>query len=472
VRLDAVTPSHKEPDWTTFWRGSAHTFGVNVLKTLITAIGIAAALSCAQAADTDSAIVHYNGPVDGGAASPIHIPAGYVGTVSCSGPAGGTCVLVHSEPMKEPVPCDKPPFGDPPELFGAGKRYGLESAENNMATPLKAHSPTMTLAQAQAEMRKIVVEACEAKYHGGARTDFYSASITDHDFDTQLVFGLAMQYATVEIAHSAKGREEQAKIDARRVAAAAAGSPHTITYQSVSVRDFAIDGRQLSAKHARVEVSGFYIKRGDVPTLYATYEDLVSAVYSSGDPAVIPLMIDSASHEMRSDLFDCDSDPMMSRTGCRITARGRVGECVASNVFGAPREVPCLEVADGSRYRPPQPTAEELQRQKEEGEARQEAEKERLRQAELQWETSMSKCLMSPYSASIQAAAAARKRVDYSYSICANETSWPYGAMRPAQLPPDLQAAMDRCLTYYSRFPDPTPGYHYQLCTGNKPPPP
>jgi hypothetical protein len=84
----------------------------------------------------------------------------------------------------------------------------------------------------------------------------------------------------------------------------------------------------------------------------------------------------------------------------------------------------------------------------------------------------MSKCLMSPYSAAIQAAAAARKQVDSSYSICASQTSWPYGAMRPAQLPPDLQAAMDRCLTYVSRVPDPTPGYHYLFCTGNKPPPP
>jgi hypothetical protein len=82
----------------------------------------------------------------------------------------------------------------------------------------------MTLAQARAEMRKILAKACNAKYRGGARADFYSARVTDHDFDTDLVFNLATQYVTMEIARSAKGREEQAQIDAR-MAAAAAGPP-------------------------------------------------------------------------------------------------------------------------------------------------------------------------------------------------------------------------------------------------------
>jgi hypothetical protein len=190
-----------------------------VLKTLITATWIAAALSCAQAADTDSAIIHYNGPIymdNDSRVPPINIPSGYTGLLRCSN-TDATCRLVSVEPTKAPVPCDKPPFGDPPEV-------PLNDGQENMAKALRANIPTMSLAQARAEMRKALSKACEAKYHGAARADFYSVGIMDHDFDTQMVFTLASQYITMEIAHSAKGREEQAEIDAR-LAAAAAGPP-------------------------------------------------------------------------------------------------------------------------------------------------------------------------------------------------------------------------------------------------------
>jgi len=56
-------------------------------------------------------------------------------------------------------------------------------------------------------MRNALSKAREAKYHGTARDDFYSLSIMDLDFDTKMVFTLAAQYITMEIAHSAKGRE-------------------------------------------------------------------------------------------------------------------------------------------------------------------------------------------------------------------------------------------------------------------------
>lgn len=181
------------------------------LKAFVMAAWIAAALSHAQAADTDSLIVHYNGPVDVGVETPIQIPAGYVGTVRCSGPAGETCVLVHSERMKNPVSCDAPPFGDPSEIYA----IILQPGENNAAAVLKRYSPAMTLVQARAEMRKILVKACEAKYHGNARADFYSVGITDHDFDTKLVSTIAMQYVVMVTARSAKGRAEQSEIDAR-----------------------------------------------------------------------------------------------------------------------------------------------------------------------------------------------------------------------------------------------------------------
>jgi hypothetical protein len=124
--------------------------------------------------------------------------------------------------MKAPVPCDKPPFGDPPEV-------PLNDGQENMAKALKANIPTMSLAQARTEMRKALSKACEAKYHGAARADFYSVGIADHDFDTQMVFTLASQYITMEIAHSAKGREQQAEIDARLAAATAAAGPPSST---------------------------------------------------------------------------------------------------------------------------------------------------------------------------------------------------------------------------------------------------
>jgi hypothetical protein len=184
-----------------------------VLKALTTAIWIAAPLSCAQAADTDSALIRYNGPIymnDDRRVPPISIRSGYTGLVRCSN-TDATCRLVSEEPMKAPVPCDKPPYGDPAEV-------PLNDGQENMAKALKAYIPTMSLSQARAEMRNALSKACGAKYHSAARADFYSVGIMDHDLDTQMVFTLASQYITMEIAHSAKGREEQAEIDARSAA--------------------------------------------------------------------------------------------------------------------------------------------------------------------------------------------------------------------------------------------------------------
>lgn len=192
------------------------------MKTLITALSIIGASSGVWAAD-----IHYNGPVDGGTTdAPIHIPAGYTATVRCSGPAGETCVLVRSEPMKAPVPCDKPPFGDPPELYLAGKYGGLQWAANNMAAALKGPSLALTLTQAHAEVRKTLSEACDAKYHGAARDAFYDAGIMDQDFDTKTVFALAAQFITMAIARSPQGREEQAEAKARL--AATSPQPYSI----------------------------------------------------------------------------------------------------------------------------------------------------------------------------------------------------------------------------------------------------
>jgi hypothetical protein len=177
-----------------------------------------------ESTDVDSAIIHYNGPIymdNDSRVPPINIPSGYTGLVRCSN-IDATCRLVSEEPMKAPVPCDKPPFGDPPEV-------PLNDGQENMAKALKANIPTMSLAQARTEMRKALSKACEAKYHGAARADFYSVGIADHDFDTQMVFTLASQYITMEIAHSAKGREQQAEIDARLAAATAAAGPPSST---------------------------------------------------------------------------------------------------------------------------------------------------------------------------------------------------------------------------------------------------
>jgi hypothetical protein len=173
-----------------------------ISKTGITAIWVAAALSCAHAADSDSMIINFNGPVainNDNRVPPITIPSGYTGLVRCSN-IDGTCRLVSTQPMKGPVACDKLPFGDPPEV-------PLNGGEENMAKVLHDNVPVMGIAQARAEMRKAMVRACEAKYQGASRAEFYRAGIMDHDFDTQMVFTLASQYITMEIAHRAKQLE-------------------------------------------------------------------------------------------------------------------------------------------------------------------------------------------------------------------------------------------------------------------------
>ena len=77
-----------------------------------------------------------------------------------------------------------------------------------MAQGLKHYIPTMSLAQARTEMRKALSNACEAKYHGAARADFYSVGIMDHDFDTKTVFLLASQYIAMEMAHGPRLRRQ------------------------------------------------------------------------------------------------------------------------------------------------------------------------------------------------------------------------------------------------------------------------
>jgi len=165
------------------------------LKALITATCSAAAFTFAQAADTDSAIIRYNGPIymnNDARVPPISIPAGYIGLVRCLN--DDTCRLVSQEPMKAPVPCDKSPFGDPPSVL-------LDDGQENLAKALRNHQPIMTMTRARAKVRMVFSRTCEAKYGGTGRADFYHAGITDHDFDTRMVFTLASTYIAVEIAH-------------------------------------------------------------------------------------------------------------------------------------------------------------------------------------------------------------------------------------------------------------------------------
>lgn len=131
-------------------------------------------------------------------------------------------------------------------------------------------------------------------------------------------------------------------------------------YQSMTVRNFVIDGPKLAARHVKVKLFGAYILQGKVGALYADTQAVMTAKYSNGgtQPSVA-LLTDDASHELRATLLFCDSNPVTAQTGCEIEIRGRATMCETSNAFGALSHAPCIDAEDGG-YPPPAPLQPEI----------------------------------------------------------------------------------------------------------------
>ena len=128
-------------------------------------------------------------------------------------------------------------------------------------------------------------------------------------------------------------------------------------YETVTVRNFVIDGPQLTAENARVTITGTYILMGSVATLYADTQAVLMAKYypDAGTQPSVPLLTTEASHQIREVLVACDSNPSTGQLGCQVTIRGQATICALNNAFGAIRDTPCVNVNDGERWAPQTP---------------------------------------------------------------------------------------------------------------------
>lgn len=128
-------------------------------------------------------------------------------------------------------------------------------------------------------------------------------------------------------------------------------------YQPMSVRDFIIDGPQLVAENAHVQLTGAYTRLGNVAVLFENGQAVAVAKFVPNvpTPPSIPLLTDAASHRFRELLYNCDAS---MRYACLVEVRGQATTCTMTNGFGAAHDAPCIAVDDGEQPGPtPSPQA-------------------------------------------------------------------------------------------------------------------
>lgn len=120
-------------------------------------------------------------------------------------------------------------------------------------------------------------------------------------------------------------------------------------YQRISVEAFALDGKDLAAKVAKVSISGAYLGSDNSSFLFSDVRSVILATRypNLGDQPKVPLLTDNATREFRKRLLDCRSNPASTQVGCPVIVLGRVTMCTLRSEFGAAREMPCIDAQDG-----------------------------------------------------------------------------------------------------------------------------
>jgi hypothetical protein len=222
--------------------------------------------------------------------------------------------------------CSRPPYGDTVAKFKAfTAKYQATDATSLVF---------------------ILESTCRAKFDGGDRKPLYTVGLTDQEINKGSTTALAATWMDVTwktlgaVPPSADG-------------GTARQSNSVEDYQILSVREFVVDGPQLAAKHANVQLTGAYILQESVGMLYTDTQAVIGArdYPEAGTQPSVALLTDHASHQLRAALVSCDSNPVYAQVGCKIAIRGRATMCTMNNMFGATREVPCVNVEDGEYSR-------------------------------------------------------------------------------------------------------------------------
>lgn len=234
-------------------------------------------------------------------------------------PTAAPAAPVPTEPAK--AQCDSPPYGDTQENYA------------KFASSMHITGTDPTIAQMlQFVSQEAISKACKIKFDNADRAEYHRWGISDDAIAVTSPVGLAVQdinYHTQRMARSEPIKEP---------------------YQTVSVRDFVIDGPKLAAHHTKVKLAGAYILNGNIGVLYADSRAVIMARYPSdiGRQPSVALLTDNASHTLRAALLSCDSNPSAGQVGCQVEIHGRATMCTLSNTFGAMQSAPCLEAEDGS----------------------------------------------------------------------------------------------------------------------------
>jgi hypothetical protein len=185
--------------------------------------------------------------------------------------------------------------------------------------------------------------ACAAKFNHGDRSMFHKAGISDSAIDTTDTAELARAWFAAR--NKALSSESESAVPPQAATQSRPGN----NYQTVSVRDFVIDGPSLAKRSAKVEIEGTYVLQGSLPTLFSDSQAIMMMRYNpyAGVQPSVPLLTDDGSHQLRAALVACDSNPGSAQTGCQVWIRGSVTVCTLSNGFGASRDAPCVNVEDG-----------------------------------------------------------------------------------------------------------------------------
>lgn len=244
--------------------------------------------------------------------------------------------------------CDAPPYGDTQENY----------AKFSSSMHITGADPTVAK-MLQFVSQEAISKACKIKFENADRAEYHTWGISDDDIAVTSTSGLAVQdinYHTQRLAKS---------------------EPVKNPYQTISVRNFVIDGPQLAAAHAKVDLVGVYILQGSLGMLYTDTQAVVMAKYNSeiSTQPSVALLTDDASHKLREDLLSCSSNSG-AQLGCKVEIRGEATICTLTNNFGASREAPCINGEDGGYWSPPPPTPAELEQQREAKEAAEAAQRQ------------------------------------------------------------------------------------------------
>jgi hypothetical protein len=230
--------------------------------------------------------------------------------------------------------CEAPPYGASMDAY---KVFIAETRQSG-----DAQSPVAQ--KLSREAVELLAKICKMKYYAADRTELYRAGFTPEDIDHSSTVMLTGEYLGV-----IKYVAFQALVHGEQAAKPGAPSQPTSDYQSVSVRDFAVDGAKLAAQNAKVSLTGSYILQGNLGMLYTDMQAVIMTRYhpDAGTQPNVPLLTNDASHKLRQRLLSCQTDPSAAQVGCTVKIRGQATMCPLTNALGAAHEAPCVNVEDG-----------------------------------------------------------------------------------------------------------------------------